>query len=249
MTAGEGDPGLGWRVGGSEARGSPTSRWWPVAAVVAMLTAHNVVVHRTPSEVTDLGVIVLTSGGLVLLGRTAGLSLTDLGVARGQLRRSVGTSIRAGGSVLIALVCTAVIPVTRGFLADDRFVGVGVPEATRRALLDIPFNVTFEEFAFRGVLLAVLLGLLPSRAALVTSSGLFGLWHVLPTLEQVATTWPGMPPLGAAGAVVGIVCVTAVAGAVFAWLRLRFDSLLLPVAVHGALNLGAHVLGWAIVRW
>lgn len=235
--------------GRSEARGPAVSSWYPVAAVVAILTVHNVVVHRTSTEVADLGVMVLTSGGLVLVSRAVRLSLTDLGIDRGQLRRSVGASLGAAGTVLLALICTAVIPATKEFLADNRFVGVGVLEATRRAVLDIPLYVTFEEVAFRGVLLALLLALRTPRAALVTSSGLFGLWHVLPTVEQVAASWPDLSPPAAGGAAAAIVCVTAIAGAVFAWLRLRFDSLLVPVAVHGALNIGAHLLGWTIVRW
>jgi membrane protease YdiL (CAAX protease family) len=66
--------------------------------------------------------------------------------------------------------------------------------------------------------------------ATVTSSVLFGLWHILPALGS--NTGPG----GAGIRVAGTVLATGLAGLGFCWLRARSGSLLAPALLHWALN-------------
>jgi len=100
---------------------------------------------------------------------------------------------------------------------------------------------------------AALLGLFgrgrSRNVAVAMSSVLFGLWHVLPTLESlgpapVPTAHDGTGPLrrqrvGRTGIVAGVVVATAAAGAAFAGLRLRSRSVLAPVVAHAALDVAA----------
>src|SRR5918996_535540 len=85
--------------------------------------------------------------------------------------------------------------------------------------------------ALRGVLYALLARRYGLRWAVAASSLLFGLWHVLPSLElrdanAVVGGLFGSGPLGAAAAVAGAVAGTAAAGVAFCELRRRSGSLL-----------------------
>jgi membrane protease YdiL (CAAX protease family) len=109
-------------------------------------------------------------------------------------------------------------------------------------LVVIPLGtVVPEELAFRGLLLAQLGRRRGVLAATLLSSGLFGLWHVLPSLgggaaNAAITDAVGGDAAGMALRVVVTVCFTSVAGVVLCWLRLRSVSLLAPVLAHWTVN-------------
>ncbi len=109
-------------------------------------------------------------------------------------------------------------------------------------LWTIPVGTAFpEELAFRGVLLALLLRLTTRRGAVLTSSVLFGLWHVLPALggskaNQVVEDALGSGTAADVARVVGTVLLTALAGVAFAEARLRTCSLLTAALGHWAAN-------------
>ena len=82
-------------------------------------------------------------------------------------------------------------------------------------------------------------GPLPSHrrpAATAISAVVFGIWHVRPTLAGLAANDLVGGPVVRVVAVVSAGAFTAVAGALFAWLRLRSGSLLAPVLLHLATN-------------
>jgi membrane protease YdiL (CAAX protease family) len=104
-------------------------------------------------------------------------------------------------------------------------------------LFRIPFGtVLWEETAFRGVLLAALTRVLPVHAAIAASAAVFGVWHIRPTLSAVAANDLADGPLGRGLAVLLGCAVTAGAGVLFAWLRMRSGSLVAPVLLHLATN-------------
>lgn len=176
--------------------------------------------------------------------RFAGLSWTELGLGRAQL----GPGLRLGG--WIALVIAAVImllvsvPVTRSFFEDTDVVADSTTQRVLMPLVIIPVGTAlFEEIIFRGVLLGVLLRVSKRQAAIVSSSVLFGLWHLPPALGHAR----GEGTAAALGIVVGTLAVTTGAGLLFAHLRLRSGSLAAPVLAHATINsfayLGAVVAG------
>jgi membrane protease YdiL (CAAX protease family) len=107
-----------------------------------------------------------------------------------------------------------------------------------------------EELAFRGVVLASSRRLWATRYAVLVSSGLFGLWHIEPTLETMsgntAVGGASSSTIGQVLVVLGAVAVTFVAGLAFCWLRLRSRSLVAPFIAHVAANGLALVVAWVV---
>jgi len=196
--------------------------------------------------------VSLLTAALALIAWSAGATLTDLGLARANMRAGLLYGAGAFGAVLLVLVVAAVIPAANGFLHDSRAqIGGG------RLLYELGVSIVLltaipEEFAFRGVLLGSALRLWgPWRASLVTSA-LFGLWHIAPTLHTVSDNRElagvAAHTVGLVLLVPGSVAVTFVAGLVFCWLRLRSRSLIAPVMAHVATNGLALTVAWFAVH-
>jgi membrane protease YdiL (CAAX protease family) len=152
----------------------------------------------------------------------------------------------AAGAVGLVYAAAVTLPATRVAFVDTRGAA---PLATVlfAALVRIPFGtVMLEELAFRG-LLPALVGGGWWRATLV-SSGLFGLWHVLPSLGY-ATSNAAAGALGPGPAVLGTVAFTATAGVVFRAGQRWSGHLVTPMLLHVATNsLGALVAWWVVTR-
>ena len=135
---------------------------------------------------------------------------------------------------------------------DDRFLGVSAPLASYQLLLRIPIGtVIFEEMLFRSFLLGMFLRRMGTIAAVLWSSALFGLWHIIPTLNGLETNELGDQvdsALATTATVAGAVVVTFVSGIVFCWLRLRSRSIVAPMMAHLAVNTSAYLAGYLIVR-
>jgi uncharacterized protein len=191
---------------------------------------------------------LVTTGGLALIAWRHGLTAASIGLARSTwltgalwalgIVLAVGTVIGIAGS----------IPRLHHLFADERITEVTGATTARRALLDIPFGtVLIEEFAFRGVMLALMTSLTESTVwAVVVTSVLFGLWHISPALEMhdahqstSGASWT---------TVLGTVIFTGLSGAGFAVLRLFTGSLLPPSALHWAANGSGVVVGWWVHR-
>jgi membrane protease YdiL (CAAX protease family) len=109
-------------------------------------------------------------------------------------------------------------------------------------LVVIPLaTVIPEEFAFRGVLWALLRRRWNRTVATAVSSSLFGVWHILPSLSggpanRAADQFAGGGTGGIVLRTVGTILFTAGAGVLFCELRARSDSLLAPVLAHWSVN-------------
>jgi uncharacterized protein len=216
-------------------------RWRPVALgslVLVLVAWNNVVIDRVPDHPAAYVVANVGAAAVLLAAaRAAGLSWAELGLAR----RRLPAGARWGGACLTLVAAGYLIvlalPLTRPLLTDARVEGVDAGDLAYRTLVRIPLGtVLWEEVAFRGVLLAALLRVLPVRSAVLAAAALFGVWHVRPTLSAFAANdlvdGPVLTALGVALACAG----TAVAGVLFAWLRLRSGSLLAPALLHLATN-------------
>ncbi len=193
----------------------------------------------------------LMTAALVLVARTSGTTLADLGLRPSDAGSGLRWGALASGIVLVALAVAALLPLTSGALRDARG-NVGGAQLAYELVVDVLLLTAIpEEFAFRGVLLgSAVVQWGPLRGVLVVSA-LFGLWHVQPTLatmtDNPAVSGVSGSPAGRLLVVLGAVAVTFVAGLVFAWLRLRSRSLLAPVLAHAATNgLGLAVAWFAL---
>ena len=183
--------------------------------------------------------------GIALIAWRHHLTATDIGLGRASWLSgalwSVGIVLAVGTAIGIA----GSQPRLHHLFADSRVTHVTGAVTARRVLLDIPFGtVLLEEFAFRGVMLALMTTLTSTTWAVVMTSVLFGLWHVGPSLEMhdshdaaTGATWT---------TVASTVLFTGLSGVGFALLRLFTGSLFPPSALHWAANGSGVVVGWFV---
>lgn len=219
--------------------------WWPVVGLVALLAASNLATNRLLPDWAYLPWgIALT---LILVGVAArdGCRPADLGLGRSDLWRGLAWGAAAMAAIVVVYLVALALPATREAFDDARVRDTTGWGLAFQAGVRIPFGtVVPEEVAFRGVLLAMAARRMGTARAVALSSGLFGLWHVLPSMGFESTN-----PLldGAVGPVlvtVGSVAATAVAGVAFCWLRLRSGSLLAPMMLHLGTNSTGFALSW-----
>jgi membrane protease YdiL (CAAX protease family) len=247
MTGGRGDP-------KADVAPEPGVQWRVLAVVVALLAVSNVIVNRfLPAAVYvpwNLAVVVL----LVLLARRAGLTWPDLGLDR----RTVGRSVRWGAAVAAVIVTGYVVaialPATRALFDDARAGDERILDLLYHALVQIPLGtVLLEEVAFRGVLPA-LLGLRGAAswrwAPVVGASVLFGLWHVLPSLNLAAANQGVEDAVGGSlGLTVALAVLgTTIVGVFLCRLRWLGRGLLAPVIVHLVTNSSGFTIAWFMAR-
>jgi uncharacterized protein len=187
---------------------------------------------------------------LLWVARRAGASWDVIGLDPGHLRAGA-----RWGLVAVAVVALAVavgtgladlLPGADVLLADER-ADLGPGELAWHTLWRIPLGTAaFEEVAFRGALLGLLLTTTTSVRAVVISSVVFGLWHVAPTVVALRMNDVAPGSAEGLGSILGAVAITTVAGVLFCLLRLGSGSLLAPALAHWATNslgLAAAALG------
>lgn len=220
-----------------------------VAATVVILAAVNVVDVRVPHAALAVG----PACAALLLGtaRLAGLSWPELGLGPGTWRRGITWAAVVIGIAAVVLAVGAALPLTREAFRDSRY-HVGWADALLTAFVLIPVGtVLVEEVAFRGVLWGLIRRLHGTVAATTTSSALFGLWHILPSLGLAADNEAiggavGRGKSAQALTVLGTVLFTAASGVVFCELRRRSGSVFASAGLHWAVN-GLSVLASAAV--
>ena len=234
-------------------RATPTLGRSPVlvAGLMVVLVAWNLLAHVSPPG-SQLPISMIGMLGLVLIARRMGLEWSDIGLARRNLGNGMRVGAIAAGVLVLVLIAAAAIPDTRSVLADGRFVGMELPRVLYETLVRIPLAVAFaEEIAFRGVLLGVLMTRTTVVRAVVISSALFGLWHILPGISALESA-SGIVEVSSTGAVIALVAVqvvvTGLAGVVFSWLRLRGGHVASSILVHAPLNSVSFAIGWFAVQ-
>jgi membrane protease YdiL (CAAX protease family) len=211
-----------------------------LGAVVAILVVVNVANKYGPSG-TGLVAGPLVALILVLLGRRAGLSWHDLGLSRRTLLPGLKYAVGAVAAVAVVYAIGAAIPATRPAFQDVRY-HLHLSAALLTAFVVVPLGtVLLEEVAFRGVLMGLVNRHRGAVWASLTSSVLFGLWHILPSLRLNSANGAvgsvlGTGPAGQVLAVAGAVGFTAVAGLLLCEMRRRSGSLLAAAALHWATN-------------
>jgi uncharacterized protein len=216
------------RVGGGRA----------VGVVIVALAGAKVVDRAVPGADVAVGLGLVAC--LVAIARGQGLTTADLGLARSSWPAGLRWGAAAAALVGTAYALVYVAGPVRAALPDGEG-GLG-RAALRAVLVVIPLGTVLpEELAFRGLLLALLGRRYGLLAASLLSSGLFGLWHVVPSLGGGTANATMASVVGAdvAGTVVRVVVTvgfTSLAGVVLCCLRLRSGSLLASVLAHWTVN-------------
>ncbi|HEX9032832.1 MAG TPA: CPBP family glutamic-type intramembrane protease [Streptosporangiaceae bacterium] len=233
---------------------------WSRATAGAVVAGCDVLAWRLRGQAAR--VAVRSGGAVAVLGiaRGAGLSWTELGLGRAELKRGFVFGMAAGACAAAAMCAAVALPATRGLFLDERAAAAS-PGRLPAELARITFAaVPPEELTYRSALLGLAVASAPVASTTVAgapvasapvagasvasavawSSLLFGLSHIPPTLATMSKTAMhghiADRPLRTGAFVAGNVAVTGLAGAVFAWLRLRSGSVVAPLIAHAAVN-------------
>jgi uncharacterized protein len=222
-------------------------------AAAAALLAWNAAINRVVPSPAYVPANLAAAGLSLAAARRRRVPLADLGLGGGRAGRGLRVGLAAGGAAAAVVALGAATPATRRWFLDERGTTGGASYALYHTLVRIPLGTAVaEEALFRGALLGMLLQRHSRVRASAVSSALFGLWHVLPTLDTLALNPAGAVVGGdrvrITGAVLASVAVTAAAGLGFSWLRFRGDSVVAPVVAHAALNCSAFAAARMVAR-
>jgi CAAX protease family protein len=192
---------------------------------------------RRHAALTAAGVSAIAVGA----ARAVGMAPRDLGLAPTSARRGAAVGVAVGVPIAAAVVAGARHPATRAFFGDARVVELSDRDAAYELFVRIPVvTAATEELLFRSVLLAVASDWLGVRRAVVYTSIVFGVWHVVPALHShrhnpsAAGAVDGMG--GRVALVAGTIAATMVAGLGLCVLRVRTNSVVAPIIVHAVIN-------------
>jgi uncharacterized protein len=216
----------------------PTSRE-ASGVTIAILGASTVITNVWLPAAAYVPWNLAIAGGSVALARASGCENGELGADPRRLRGSVRVGVMGAAAVASGYAVASITWVDA--FRDERVTSLSTPTALWTVLVRIPAGtVLAEETLFRGVLPAVLTS--SYRRPLlsgVVSSVLFGLWHVLPSLELPRANVAVHRLAGDAGprrVAAAAFAATSAAGLVLHSLRRRTGHLAAPVLVHMAVN-------------
>lgn len=228
--------------------------WWPPVAVIVFLALVNIVNNRVAPQTHYLLWTFGPAVVLVAFGLLDGNSWTDMGLswryALSGLAWGVGSIALIGAVYFVG----SLLRRTREAFHDEQIASMSGGRLAFQALIEVPFGtVLLEEIAFRAVLLSMLIRRFGLVWGVVICAVLFGLWHILPSIGTHERN-PALGQVAGSGlrgniiAVALSVLTTAVAGVIFAGLRLVSGSVLAPMGFHWATNGLGYAFSWVLIR-
>lgn len=182
---------------------------------------------------------VLTSVIAICVALALGLSFDDLGMGLHVVLKGLLIAIGVSATVIVGVFIVASLPPLKHY-----FVLAQHMKPTRVAYetaVRIPLSTALtEEIIFRGVLLGVMLTQYDTVASVAICSVVFGLWHILPSLDRFRMH-SGITKTKrlSAGYVLATIGATAIAGVFFSWLRIMAGSIVAPWLTHWSINASA----------
>lgn len=215
------------------------------AGAVALTLAYNYAVNRVIHESTHIPSNIAVASLLIKLARREGADWSDLGLEVDEIGGGLRTGALFAVPVLAAVGAMTTSASTREVFVEDRITRTSRGEAMYHALLRIPLATALgEELIFRGALYGMFRRDHSKFNAALLSSAVFGLWHVLPTIDSLdGGNSMGNSRTRRTLALVGTVLATTVAGMGFVALRERGRSVATPAVVHATLNVAAFLAG------
>lgn len=211
-----------------------------LAAILALVGYANIITNEVLDEAWHIPFNLGVLGVALLIARRAGTTWTTMGLRTDKIKRG----ITAGGAVIAVIVVGVAvgiaIPATRELFRDDRIIDNSVGWVLFQAFVRIPLaTALYEEVLFRGIVFGMLIRRRSPLVAGLMMSVVFGLWHILPTLDTLQTNPAGnlfTGIIGVAIAITGAIAATFVAGLGFLWVRLYANSTYAAVLAHIGTN-------------
>ena len=219
-------------------------KYKPVALLALILLAGNLTFASSAGWARAVWQI-LGFAGLAAIYYFSRLKTSDIGLGR----KNFVSGLKYSAWIILGIFAAMllVFAVDPGAYKDPRYHHE-LSTALYSSLLILPLKtVIFEELAFRGILLGLLLKRTTRSWAIGVSSLMFGLWHVSSATNMHQVSFLGHRALPSIVIVIPTVLITALAGVFFCELRLRSKSLVAPIAVHWFIN-GAAIV-FAALSW
>jgi membrane protease YdiL (CAAX protease family) len=217
-------------------------------ALAAAIAGSHVVDHLVVPRRFHLLTHLASAGGAVVAALAAGATLDDLGLRPQSIPKALARGAISASAIAAAIGLGAALPATRRWFDDERVLDVSAGEAVFRGLVEIPVGTAvYEEVVFRGVVMGLALRRLPALPAVLVTSGLFGLWHVLPSIRDREHN-PATREQHPATVTLATVLNTAAVGVLLGWQRLRTNSVVAPILAHAASNSIAFLAAAAVSR-
>lgn len=197
------------------------------------------ITHHIPRKFYSLSNLVV-SLACIAYGLFVGLNFSDMGLAIHHVMQGIIVGLVVSLPIILIILLGARVRWLQPV------IGTAKKQSSRQIAYELGFRLPFgtalsEEVIFRGVLLGLLLQHHSQPVAVLVASLLFGLWHIIPTIETIRTH----SVLSAALtkhthrhilSVVGTVCLTTIAGVAFSCLRFVSGSIVAPWLLHCAIN-------------
>lgn len=211
-----------------------------LVAILALAGYANIIANEVLDEAWHIPFNLGILGVAILIARRAGTTWTTMGLRTDRLKRGF-----TFGGIIVAIIVAGVgiaiaLPATRELFRDDRIIGSSVAWVSFQAFVRIPLaTALYEEVLFRGIVFGMLIRRRSPLVAGLMTSVLFGLWHILPTIDTLQTNPAGnlfTGIIGVAIAIVGAIAGTFIAGLGFLWIRLYANSTYASVLAHIGTN-------------
>jgi CAAX protease family protein len=211
-----------------------------LVAILALVGYANVIANEVLDEVWDIPFNLGILGVALLIARRAGTTWTSMGLRSDRVKRGVTVGGIVIGIITVGVAIGIAIPATRELFRDERIIDNSVPWVLFQALVRVPLaTALYEEVLFRGIVFGMLIRRRSPLVAGLMTSVIFGLWHILPTIELRDTNPGGDLFSGAIGLMVvifGAIAGTFIANLGFLWVRLYANSTYAAVLAHIGTN-------------
>jgi membrane protease YdiL (CAAX protease family) len=195
------------------------------------------IIFNTDSKYKLLTGLLITLG-IIVLSIFLEVSLKQMGLEMGTLKQGVITALP------FMLTIVGMMGISY-LLKPSIFLDTRYDQSLSAMLVSILIllpltTVLLEELFFRGLFFGYLNNAVGQIMAIIISSTAFGLWHFY-TSKSVNLDGTSISPLFLS---MGVIIVTALAGAFLAWLRIKGNNLISPLLVHWTINATGIVLSY-----
>lgn len=221
--------------------------------ILSLVFYANIISNEVLDDIWHIPFHLGVLGVALVIARTAGTTWTTMGLRRDRVRRGLVVGGTVIGIIAAVIAVGVALPFTRDLFRDETVVDASVGWVLFQAFVRIPLaTALYEEVLFRGIVFGMLIRRTKPLVAGIVTSVLFGLWHILPTLDTINTNPAGDAvegPLALGLAIVLTVLGTGLAGVGFLLVRLYANSTIAAVLAHIGTNSVAILGALIVIQW